>query len=147
MDCSSSSTYSQNKLQPIYYSSTPPLSIPKIIKRNTRSIVFDLIIFLAVLQLTEILICINNFLEFFKYLAQKIVACFTEQAHDILVRVMARDLLSRAVKLFPENSGKIRYYILCNAPCFHASGRCYLQYFFCLSAKSLTDVCNHCKCN
>ena len=41
------------------------------------------------------------------------LACVTEQTHDIRVygRVMVPDFLSSDVKLFPENSGKIRYYI------------------------------------
>ena len=37
-----------------------------------------------------------------------------------MVCVMAPDFLSRDAKLFPENSGKIKYYNLCNAPCLLA---------------------------
>ena len=62
-----------------------------------------------------------------------------------MVCVTGLDLLSCDVKFFPENSGKIKYYNLCNAPCFPALGCCYLQYFFSFSTKSLTAVWNHCK--
>ena len=87
--------------------------------------------------------------EFCLQISEVVLACVTEQTHEIRVYGLC-DGARFAVpwrQIFPENSGKIRYYNWCNAPCFVASGHRYLQYFFSLPTKSLTAVGNHCKCN
>ena len=81
---------------------------------------------------------------------KQIVACGTEQTHNIRVYGLCdgERFAVPWLQIFLKTREIIRYYNLCNAPCFLAPRSLLSSVFlFSLSRKSLTAISNHCKCN